>query len=556
MKRALRLTAALSGLTLLLASCGGGSSSAAESTGPAATPTSGGTLTILTSSTEQNYDPAKSQSLAITSLALVHRRLTTWDIQPGAAPTVVPDLATDTGTPSDDGKTWTFTLKDGLKFADGTPITSADIKYGLERSFAPALSGGLTYHKALLVGGDNYPGPFEGAHLDSIQTPDDKTIVFQLKQPFADFPWIAATPAFAPVPAASEDIENYSVKAVASGPYQIKEAQPGISLTLTRNPAWDPATDPVRTALPDEIVFQLGQDPTTAAQRILQGSDPHLFGAARVPASQLARLASDPGAQALVHTSDPGPLQYLAINTQTVPDVRVRQALNYAIDKNAVVLAAGGELGGSPATTYITPGIPGRVEYNLYATNPAGDPEKAKALLAEAGVSNLTLRFLVRSDSDSVAIAEAVAQSLARVGITVQIDPVETGTFTERTTQGDGSSYDLTLQSWNADYPSPYANLYPLYESSQIGAGGYNVSRYANPAVDQAIADAVGTIDPAAAGEKWAAIDQQIAADAPSVPLFYARNSFVAGPGVAGVVVQPFPAYQNYLVVGLSGQTP
>ena len=111
----------------------------------------------------------------------MHRRLTTWDIEPGKEPRVVPDLATDTGKATDGGRTWTYTLKPGLKLSDGSPITSADIKYGLERSFAPELSGGLGYHKTLLVGGDNYTGPYKGKELDSIETPDDRTIVFKLE---------------------------------------------------------------------------------------------------------------------------------------------------------------------------------------------------------------------------------------------------------------------------------------------------------------------------------------------------------------------------------------
>ena len=96
---------------------------------------------------------------------------------------------------TDSGKTWTYTLKDGLKFADGSAITTKDIKYGIERSFAPELSGGLGYHKSLLVGGDTYKGPYAGKELASIETPDDHTIVFHLKSSFGDWPWIVSMPA-------------------------------------------------------------------------------------------------------------------------------------------------------------------------------------------------------------------------------------------------------------------------------------------------------------------------------------------------------------------------
>lgn len=205
--------------------------------------TKGGTLNILTASTEINLDPAKSQNLAITTLGLIERRLTTWDISADGPAKVVPDLATDTGRASDDGKTWTFTLKDGVKYDDGSPVTTADVKYGLERSFAPELSGGLGYHKALLVGGESYKGPYASKKLDSIETPDAKTIIFKLNKAYGDWPWIASMPAFAPVPAARDtDPQQYAAKIAATGPYQLDSYQQGVALKLKRNPNWSADT--------------------------------------------------------------------------------------------------------------------------------------------------------------------------------------------------------------------------------------------------------------------------------------------------------------------------
>src|SRR5699024_51945 len=104
----------------------------------------GGSLTIFTTGDEMSFDPATSQNLAITTLGLTARRLTAWKTSADAPTELIPDLATDVGTPSDDGATWTFTLQEGLQFEDGTPITAATVKYGLERSFASELTGGLT----------------------------------------------------------------------------------------------------------------------------------------------------------------------------------------------------------------------------------------------------------------------------------------------------------------------------------------------------------------------------------------------------------------------------
>lgn len=543
-RRSLLAGAGLSALALTLAACGADSSGSSGS----AEASAGGRLGILTSSTDINWDPAKSQSMPVTSLALVHRRLTTWALSEGSEVTVVPDLATDTGTVSEDGLSWTYTLKDGVLFEDGTAITSAHVKYGLERSFAPALAGGLTYHKTLLAGTEGYAGPFDGAHLDSIETPDDKTIVFHLRQTYGDWPWIVAQPAFAPVPEDKDEVATYARKPVASGPYRVQDYSTGVSTTLVRNERWSADTDEVRLALPDTIVFELGQDESTSVQRIIAsaGDDANAFCADRVASAQLAQISGNAdAAERLATPEEGGPLQYLAINTERVTDVEVRRAIAQAVDKEAVVSALGGRLGAVAATTYIAPGIPGRVAYDSYPT------DAAAASAALVGKSVGTLILLAANDTASQAVAEAVQQSLSEAGLTVTIDPQEGEVYEERVTQGDGSTYDLAIGSWNADFPSANAYIQPLFSSSEIGGGGVNISRYSNAEVDAAIADAVATLDADAAGAKWAAIDQQIAADVPVVPLANRRNSFLAGSGVTGFFVESYPAYPNYLVVGV-----
>ncbi len=513
----------------------------------------GGTLTIYTAAEEVSFDPASSQNLAVTTLGLNARRLTAWSTDPDAPTEVVPDLATDTGTASDDGKTWTFTLKDGLTFEDGTPITSEAIKFGLERSFAPELSGGLTYHKLLLEGGEDYTGPFDGEHLDSIETPDDQTIVFHLNRPYGDFSWVASTPAFAPVPLESGDPETYAQDPVASGPYAVESYQAGNQVVLTRNEEWDPETDEARTGGPDEIVFKLAQDASVVAQSLIadRSDAQDAFLAGFVPPAQLVQAQNDPNVGDRLVTSGPGALEYLAINTESpqLEDVRVRQALQYAVDKTAYLTAKGGEISGDIATTLITPGIEGREEFNLYAEDPAGDVDEAKRLLDEAGASDLDLRLVVTEDN--VAAAEAIQQSLARVDISVTIQPLDDAAWSAEVTAGDGSAYDLTLSSWQPDIPSPNANLTPLFDSSQIGGGNYNLARYSNPEVDEALLAASSELDADAAAEQWTAIDRTILEDSPVVPLIYSRNSFLHGSGVTNFEIGEFPSYPNYLKVTL-----
>ncbi|MEQ6896965.1 ABC transporter substrate-binding protein [Microbacterium sp. KR10-403] len=536
--------------TLALTACSGGGGSSAEKTG-----STGGTLTILTSATQINLDPAKSQNLAITTLGLIERRLTTWDIQKGKDPKVVPDLATDTGTVSDDGKTWTYTLKDGLKFADGTPITSEDIKYGIERSFAPELSGGLGYHKSLLVGGEDYKGPYTDGDLDSIETPDDKTIVFHLNSSYGDWPWIVSMPAFAPVPKDKDDPKTYGDDPVATGPYKVSSNKQGTALELVRNTEWDKSTDSVRTAGPDKIIFKESQDVSTSTQSLITdaGSAKTSFLATYLGAAELALVNKNPSAKERLATSDAGPINYLAMNTQrgALKDLKVRQAIEYAVDPKAFIIAQGGSQAAIRATTLITPGIPGRQEYDLYPSGDDGDVAKAKQLLQEAGHSDdLNLVLWAANDSSSQAQAQALEQGIERAGIKVTIKPLDINTmYTDAT--GDNPDYDLILGGWQPDFPSANGNIQPLFDSSQIGGGGYNLARYSNSEVDGLIDQATAATDPAQAQSLWAQADKRIMQDAPVVPLTYSKQSFLAGSDVENFFIASFPAYPNYLTVTL-----
>lgn len=524
----------------------------------AAKPEKGGTLRILSESRTLNLDPAKSQSLAITTLGLVHRRLTGWQNAVGQPAKVVPDLS-DTGKTSDGGKTWTFVLQDGLKFSDGTPITSADVKWGVERSFAPAFGGGLGYHKDLLGGGD-YKGPFEGKELDSIKTPDEKTIVFTLTRPYGDWPWIASTPAFAPVPKGKGAEADYHEHAVASGPYQVETYTKGVEVKLKRNTNWDPAKDQVRAGLPDGIVFQLGQEASVVSQRLAadSGDDQTAFASSFVSPAQLAQLQGNPSAKSRVVTSKSGAVAFLSLNTQKAPlnNVKVRQAFQYAVNKAAYQVASAGTaaLAGDTASTLITQGIEGREQFDLYPSKPEGDPDKAKTLLAEAGFPNgvENLSLVLNKSNNQTDKAEAIQAALARANIKVTIRSLEADAFETETNLSDNPTYDLILSSWQPDFPSANSNIQPLFATSEIGKGGYNTSRYSNPEVDRLIEEAQSTVDPAEAGKKWAAIDKRILQDSPVVPLIYTRNSFIRGSKVGNFYIADFPAYPNYLQVGIS----
>ncbi|WP_279579392.1 ABC transporter substrate-binding protein [Fodinicola feengrottensis] len=504
-------------------------------------------------------DPAKSQNFATSAIHLIVRGLTTWKTDPGKPPTVVADLATDTGEQSDGGRTWTYHLKPGLRYEDGSRITTQDIKYSVERTFAPQLSEGLAYHKTLLVGGQDYKGPLTGQDLPSIQTPDASTIVFHLNKPFGDWPWIASMPAFTGVPKSKEDVVHYQDHPLASGPYKVQSAQQGTKFVLVRNKYWDPKTDPVRTAMPDSIVIDMALNDQVINQRIIadQGIDQSSFSYVNLQAALAPKVLNNPQVKARLAISPSGLLKYLALNTHKAPldNADVRRAIEYAVDKNAVQVAAGGPvIGGELASTLIEPGIPGYQKFDLYPAPASGDIAKAKALLAQAKFTQTTpLVLLTDNASANLAIAQAIQESLGKAGIKVTLKSEDNDSQVADSTSGK-PVYDLALSSWVPDFPSAQGAIQALFGSSEIGNNGRNISQYSNPRVDAAIGAAVGQLDLSRAASQWAALDQQIMADAPIVPLYYAKNTYLRGSQVADFQLPLYPPYPNTLTVGLAGK--
>lgn len=512
------------------------------------------TLTILSSSSNIHLDPATSQNLNITTLGLITRRLTAWNVpKDGSQVTVQPDLATSLGVITDGGKTVTYHLKDGIKFETGQIITSKDIKWGLERSFADELTGGLSLHKDLLKGGSDYTGPFAGKELDSIETPDDSTIVFHLVHAYGDWDWVASTPAFSPVPYGNTQISEYDSHPIASGPYKVKEYETGVKLTLDKNPYWNKDTDSFRLGDSDQIVTYLGQSADVATDRLMadQGEDQQTFASSFVAPQKLAQISSqDDQAKRLV-TSQPGALRFLSLNNSRYPlnNKALRVALQYAVDKNAVRIAKGGEIAGDFASTLITPGIEGRQEYNLYPADPSGDINKALQILKDANIDPKSINLKLVGSAQTSTISQAIAQGIERTGIKVTIKELDEDSLFDLVTSGKDADYDLYVSGWQPDIPTAFSNIQPLYASNQIGHGNYNTAQYSNKEVDRLIEKVSEETDSKKANQMWAELDKKIMEDAPVVPLIFDKNTWLIGSKIKNFYIGSFPAYPNYLQV-------
>ncbi len=272
---------------MALAACGGGSGNKssggddatmgeggnagsfknADAKAPLAVPddaAEGGTFTVLTNQVPATLDPTQAYYVDSTAILsdLVLRSLTQYTYDEDSNDMqLIPDMATDLGRPSEDNKEWTFTLRDGLKYEDGTPVKADDVAYAIKRSFAiEELPDGPTYQTTFFLDGDKYKGPFKdkGEYAGVVVSGNDITI--KMRRPFTDMDYYASFPAFTAIPEAKDNPETYGKKPLATGPYKFADYKPGSQLKLVKNDQWDANTDPGRIQAVDGWDFKFGQD--------------------------------------------------------------------------------------------------------------------------------------------------------------------------------------------------------------------------------------------------------------------------------------------------------
>ncbi|WP_250298047.1 ABC transporter substrate-binding protein [Streptomyces sp. A 4/2] len=556
-------TASVAAVSLVLAlgaaACAGPEGhGGATSAGAGGKPRKGGTLTVLNSQPQEDFDPARLYTSGGGNVpSLVFRTLTTRHRADGAAGSkVVPDLATDLGRPSKNATVWTYTLKDGLKYEDGTSITSGDIKYGIERSFAAELSGGAPYLRDWLIGGDRYQGPYKagpdgkrGKQLASIETPDARTIVFHLNKPEGEFPYLATQTQTTPVPKAKDTGTTYEKHPVSSGPYKVvSNENDGERLTLARNTFWSAKTDSERKAYPDKVDVRSGLDSSVINQRLSssQGADATAVTTdTNLGPAELAEVTGDKKLASRVGTGHFGYTDYLAFNPKVKPfdNPKVRQAVAYAVDRSSVINAAGGSALAEPATTYLPDQKSfGYTPYDHFPAGATGDPAKAKDLLKEAGYPHGLTITLTHSDArdfeTSPEIATALQDALKKAGITVELQGLEDNDYKDKV-HGAKTEPGLFLAHWGADWPSGGPFLAPIFDGRQIVKDGANFnSGFLNdPSVNKEIDEINKLTDLNAAAERWGALDKKIGAQALTVPLFHPVYKRLYGQGIRNVVI-------------------
>ncbi|MGH3681741.1 MAG: ABC transporter substrate-binding protein [Natronosporangium sp.] len=578
-KRLVAAVAMSTALALALAACGGGDDDPDDNNDGSATAAfdvattevfnpsdeQGGTLRYAVSEDWDSVDPGDTYyGLSWNFLRLYGRTLTMFNPVPGVGSAeVIPDLAESLGEPSDDGRTWTYRLREGVVYEDGTPITSQDVKYAVMRSVdKEVLVNGPTYFGDFLAFEEDFESPFENPDTDTaaIETPDDRTIVFHLKEPFGGFDFFAQLPQTAPVPQDKDTGIRYKEHVVSSGPYMFEEYNQDANFTLIRNPEWDPATDPNRPALPDRIEVTLNVNQDDLDNRLIAGElDVDLAGNG-IAAAARTRVINDP---ALLERSDnpASPrLWWFSINPRVAPldNIECRKAVMFAADKTGIQTAFGGQYGGDIATHLLPPAIPGSEEFDLYPAGPdhTGDLEAAQAALEACGQPDgFSTKVSFRSDRPAEQqSAEALQQSLGRVGIDVELIGYPTGDYFSSYAGDpefrDSEGLGMMFNGWQSDWPDGFGFLSQIVDSRTIRPGSANFSVYLDD-VDQLVDQAVAQTDLDAQQAIWAQIDQRVMEEAVILPGVFAKALTVRPQNGTNVFVNQAYGQYDYMMMGV-----
>ncbi|MDH6135056.1 peptide/nickel transport system substrate-binding protein [Kitasatospora sp. MAA4] len=558
---------------LTLTACGGGSGkaaapkanasastqsvtlgTAADAQGPAK-PTpgakSGGTITDLEPTGLDYLDPSQIYENQLQAIsALYSRQLTTYKTDPTTGKTIlVGDMATDTGTSSDGGKTWTFTLKDGLKFEDGTPIASKDVKYAVERLYAPYQTSGPLYLQQWLSGANYrtvYPGPYGGQSLpDSvIATPDAKTIVFHFQQAHSDAPYAMAEQDATAIEASKDDQQSYNNHPVSIGPYKIQSYQNDKELVLVKNPEWDPSTDAVRHQYADKWDIQLSVPQPLLTQRLINGSGPDntaVSFSSNADSTLIDQIQGNPQLKARTVNQFEPFVDVYSINTTRVTDVNVRKALAAAFPAAQVIRQLGGAATTEISGNLMSPTMSGwqKTDPLGIAANPTGDIAKAKQILTAAGKLGYPITIAYANTTKWQNITAVVVDQLNQAGFKAQSKDLDATSYYTIIGKAD-NQFDLYRTGWGADWPIGSTVIPPTLDGRLVADGSNNYSHLNDPAMDTQM-DQIGAVtDINQAAPQWMSLaDKILATDVPQIPYAYDKLFTLYGAGLGGVTYNP-----------------
>ncbi|MFI5493388.1 ABC transporter substrate-binding protein [Actinoplanes sp. NPDC051859] len=563
----------------LTAACGGASDKSTTAEGKSAfdaaitsvvnaSDKKGGTLNLWTSQDADSWDPVRGYYAFVWNMNRFYtRKLMDYAAAPDKAGLkLTPDLAAAEPEISADKKTYTFKLKSGIKFDDGKPITSKDIKYGIERVFAQdTVPGGPVYLMEHLDQGQKYPGPYKDPNggLKSIETPDDSTIIFKLAKPFADLPYLLAMPGAGPVPKDRDTGAKYGEKPASSGPYMVAEYTPKKSFKLVRNPHWDQSTDTIRKALPDAINLTVTSNAEDLDSRLQAGTADLDVGQTGVQAKARAEIIQDPKKKMYADAPATGFIRYAAMSSKVEPftNAECRKAVIYASDPTSLQTARGGPLaGGDIGTNMLPPNIAGSDKsYDPYG-RAQGKPQadKAQAALAACGKpEGFNTIIAVRNNRPAeVKTAEALQAALATVKINAKIEQYDGSQVASVTGAPDNvhsKGYGIIIGGWGADWQTGTGYLQALVDSRYIlKNGNYNLAEISDPSIDKLFDDAALETDPAKAAEIYKQINTKVMEGAYYLPFVFDKALNYRNPRLTNVYIHDAFGMVDFQALGTS----
>jgi ABC-type transport system substrate-binding protein len=586
----LALVSLVGALALLAAACGSQTSSGSGNTSSSGKPQYGGMLKLLGSSDVDHLDTASAYYTASYTLERAFtRQLFTYpaSTDTGKANTPVADVATeiptrDNGGISADGKTYTIHLRSGVRW-NTTPareVTAQDFVLGLKRLCNPVSPVGAPgYYQNTIVGMRQYCDGFAKVGQDAVsikryiqshdvaglQATDDKTLVVHLLKPASDFTNILAMPFASAAPVEYlgyvPDSNAFRQHTISDGPYQIVTYQAGKEIDLDKNPGWEQSGDPVRHQYVDHIQITQGQDQGPVQQQIQAGTADMEWDT-QVPVADIPQLqASEDGRLGVFPTLSTNP--YLLFNLQSPTDngalknVKVRQALEYAVNKVAIGQIYGGPSLNTPLDQVIPPGNIGYQPFDPYPTSGSrGDPATCKQLLAKAGYPNgLTLTDVARNAGNHPAVAQSVQASLRKCGVTTKIVPVTQGDYYGKYLNDPAAAkrgvWDISEPGWVPDWfgNNGRAIIEPLFDGRTYGPNSTDFGDYNNPKVNALIDRALASSNQQAAATLWHQADLRTMRDAAIVPFQTQKVPLFHSSRVHNAIYSPFS--ENYDVTNL-----
>jgi peptide/nickel transport system substrate-binding protein len=461
------------------------------------------------------------------------------------AVSIIPGIA-NLPVVTDHGLDWTFTMRPGARFSDGQPITTADIKYTFMRLMNPAIDTGTGIYFQNVIGAPAYLNGKSKAIPGIVTTA--KTISFHLSSPDGAFLYKAALPTSCPVPVGTpmKPIVNGSLEEkYSSGPFKIESYEPSRQLVMVFNKNYDQSLG--ERGHVAKIVLTIGDQATEATLQIMAGQLD--FDLSNLPTADIIKISTNAALASQVYQSPLPAITYLFLNYQVPPfnNVDVRKAINYAVNRTAVLAQWGGPLAGAVTDQIIPPGLPSYKKYTIYPNTPS--LPMAKKLMKESGVKTpFTTQLRTQNDAPGfMNMAQVIQADLKPIGINVQIVG-SPNSVNYSYISNPKAHVPMGIQPWGLDFPDAEAVV-----NAQVDPGNpeqpAQMSRWTDPAFVPAYSHAVAQTG-AARNAAYEALDYAVMSQqAPIAPLFNPRWYDFVSKRLGGYVFQDGSIDYNTLFV-------